>query len=365
MTVHGQCMIDSVVINALMIDPTGDDYEYDTNNDGVVNSDDEYIELCNTSSESIADISGWQIGDDDPPPYADYTIPENTLLQPGECIVLVLDYCGDGNVIDTIGCRVPDGILDMNYSGTALLGNDGDVITLSDASGEQSCSVAYGDVDCSEVDPLDIPPFNIENCTYWGTPTDGCALLADGDSCTYFPAVLSIDVSDFSVRKIELQQVQLSWWVEAAENSQQFYIEWRSELTDDYSMVGLVVTQEVDHSASNYSFIHRTPSAGINYYRLRQVSPLDEISYSQVRSVLIELGQDIDIIPTIASEHIRINGPADSYIVSIYDFNGQNYVEKIQLTNNSEFRVDHLHTGHYIVSIFDGTSTRFKRFIKI
>ncbi len=358
-------MIDSVVINALMIDPSGDESGYDTNNDGIVNSNDEYIEICNTSQESITDISGWQIGDDDPPPYADYTIPENTFLRPGECVVIVLDYCGDGSAIDTTVCDVPEGILDMNYSGTALLGNDGDVVTLSDATGEQSCSVAYGDVNCSDVDPLDIPPFNIENCMYWGTPTDGCALLATGDSCTYFPAVLSLDISGFSARESESQQVQLSWWVDPNENFKQFYIEWRPESNTDFLPIGSITVDEYYDNSSIYTYLHTSPQNGINYYRLKQVNAEGDVSASPIRSVLIVFDDDIIIIPTITSHNIRVKGSKDEYIISIYDINGQNYVEKMRLTNNSEINVNQLHTGHYIMSIFDGSQTKFKRFIKI
>ena len=80
---RSQCMLDSIVINSILSDPSGEEFRYDTNNDGLVNSDDEYIELCNTSVETTVDISGWQIGDDDPPPFSDYTLPDSIFLLPG------------------------------------------------------------------------------------------------------------------------------------------------------------------------------------------------------------------------------------------------------------------------------------------
>jgi len=358
-------MIDSVVINALLIDPSGVESGYDTNNDGIISSDDEYIEICNTSLESITDVSGWQIGDDDPPPYADYIIPDGTLLKPGECIVLVLDYCGDGDVIDTMMCTVPEGILDMNYSGTALLGNNGDVVTLSDSTGTQSCSVTYGEVLCQDIDRLDIPSFDIENCVSWGIPMDGCALLADGDSCTYFPLVLSIDASSFEVRRYESHKVHLSWWVESDDHTQEYYVEWRSESASNYSIIGNVAVGDDIDGGSQYTYLHDSPQNGINYYRLRQLSIQGDVSYSPVRSLLMDRKRSIHLVPTITTDDIQISGPDDEYIISIYDLQGRNYVEKMRLTNNQRISTSNLHIGHYIVAIFDGTTTRFKRFIKI
>lgn len=367
-TIHnidGQCMLDSVVINSILSDPTGEEFQYDTNNDGIVNSDDEYIELCNTAEESIVDISGWQIGDDDPPPYSDYVIPDSTFLLPGECIVLVLNYCDDGIDIDTASCVVPEGILDMNFSGTALLGNDGDVITLSDALGERACSVSYGEVMCDDLDPLDIPPFDVSNCDYWGVPNDGCALLADGDSCTYFPSVLSIDISRFEVRLADFQSVQLLWWSDSDDDLHKYIVEWSSNDAQDFSAIGTIDDSSDRGPTPTYQFVHESPTSGINYYRLKKINILGEEEYSEIRSIVIELDNEITLVPTIANDMIRINGPFDSYVISIYSISGHNFVEKKRVTNNVRINIENLFTGHYIISIFDGRSTSFERFIKL
>ena len=315
--------------------------------------------------ETTVDISGWQIGDDDPPPFSDYTLPDSIFLLPGQCIVLVLDYCGDGMAIDTSECTVPEGILDMNFSGTALLGNSGDVVTLSDALGERACSVTYGEIECGDVDPLDIPPFTVSNCDFWGTATDGCALLADGDSCTYFPSVLSIDISQFDVVKMDLQTVQLSWWVDREDDLQEYIVEWRTDSFEEFQEIGSVGPNYNNTSVSTYQFLHETPSSGINYYRLKKVDIHGDEDFSEIRSVFIQLDNKITLFPTISSESIRINGPGDFYLISIYDLSGQNFLEKKRVINNVRINIDDLNSGHYIISIFDGESTSYERFIKI
>lgn len=357
-----QCMIDSIMINSILSDPTGNDFSYDTNNNGVVNSDDEYIEICNASVDSIQDISGWRIGDDDPPPFADFVFPDSTYIGPGECIVLVFDYCSGS---DNIECETPEGILNMNLPGTALLGNSGDVITLSDAMGERSCSVTYGNVMCQDVDPLDIPAFNADRCDNWGTAIDGCALLADGDSCTYFPSVLSLELLAFEVRAIDLQKVQLEWQTIYEYNTQDFLIEWRHDGMEEFQVIGVVNAQFISDEITDYRFEHRSPVEGFNYYRLRQQDVDGKYTLSPVRSVLIRLEEEILVIPTIADEVISVNGSRDNYIVSIYHLNGQNYIEKQQVFNNEKINVSNLIAGHYMISIFDGSSTRHRRFIKL
>ena len=86
------CTVNGIFINSLLIDPTGSENNYDTNGDGSVDSNDEFIEICNSSSEEV-DLSGWILGDNDPPPYPDYTFPNETFLAAGDCLVLVAKLC--------------------------------------------------------------------------------------------------------------------------------------------------------------------------------------------------------------------------------------------------------------------------------
>jgi len=358
-------MIDSVSINSLLVDPTGTDSSYDTNNDGLVNSDDEYIEICNLSSTMDVDISGWQIGDDDPPPYADYVIPDGTILLAGDCVVIVTDYCSDGAIIDTTTCALPDGILDMNFSGTALLGNNGDIVTLADSTGENSCSVSYGDVACESIDPLDIPVFDITNCTYWGSATDGCALLASGDSCSYFPAILALDLLSFDVNQLPNQEVMIEWATATEYNTDFYSIEWRADADQTYQSIGKIASRGNTDTSSSYTEIHYTPAEGNNYYRLREVDISGQHSFSPTRVVSVSLNDDIKVIPNLARNNVSVNGNSETYIISVYDINGQIIIHKKEVYNNESIDISELEQGHYFISIFNTEYTVHKRFIKL
>ncbi len=359
--VCAQCTIDSVGIQSLLIDPTGNPFSFDTNRDGQVNSSDEFIEICNYSMATMVDISGWQIGDDDPPPYADFVIPTETILQPGECIILVNNYCPNDSLTGT-PCEVPDGVIDMGLE-SALLGNSGDVITLANASGESSCSVTYGDVNCTDVDPLDIPPFSNGDCDYWGQDVDGCPLLAEGDSCSYLPLTLPLELISFSALALDDQRVQLEWIVAETESSYMFEVEWRSENMTAFSKIGEVSAN--DDGYLSYTFIHDTPLSGLNYYRLKEREITGTINYSDLRSVDIKLERQIRLIPNIVDQSMKINGQFDNYTISVFDISGKLIREKFLKRNNESIDLYHLQSGYYVARIFTGERYVTKKFFKI
>jgi len=359
--VVSQCSIDSVVINSILIDPSGDPNSFDTNDDGTANSDDEYIEICNQSTATTVDVSGWELGDDDPPPFSDYIIPAATFLAPGECIILVTNFCKS----DPSSCNIPQGVLDMEYSGTGLLGNGGDVITLANATGTKSCSVTYLDVMCSDVDPLDIPAFDANNCDYWGNDTDGCPLLATGDSCTYIPLILPIELLEFVVYGTPKQEVMIEWVTLREYNTFEFYIQWRDEYTEDFQDIAQVDSDYNNTGPAQYQYVHETPSRGQNYYRLKEVDFSGASTYSPLRSVLVEYDNDLRLLPNIVTDKMSINGHADSYLISIFNSNGHLILEKQSKRNNESLDLEHLQKGYYFARIFDGQRLINKKFLKI
>ena len=75
----------AVVINEVLADPPSGE-RGDANRDGTRDgSQDEFVEILNTGSESI-DISGWKLSDRDSD--HPFSFPENTSIAPGEYIVL-------------------------------------------------------------------------------------------------------------------------------------------------------------------------------------------------------------------------------------------------------------------------------------
>jgi len=364
--VNAQCMLDSVYINALMIDPSGAQFSFDTNGDGEISSDDEFIEICNSSVGSTVDLSGWRLGDDDPPPFPDFTFPDGTFIGPGECLLVVHDLCPEADGLPNApnSCGSIPGVIDMNSTQTGLLGNSGDVITLVNHDSSASCSVVYGNVNCSDVDPLDSPFYDPNACADWGDDIDGCALLASGDSCNYAPMTLPIELLYLKVEKINNNRVSLLWATASEVLNEKFDIEWRAENTNTFRKIGQVKAVGDSNFEYNYEFIHDNPDAGINYYRLKQIDLNGMFTYSPIRSILLELNDKINIYPTLVETGLRLSGINDNYLVSLIDLSGQTLFEKRRVTNNEFVDLKHLASGYYVFRIFDGTSVVNKIFIK-
>jgi len=360
-----QCNIDNVVIKALLIDPSGSEFNFDTNGDGLSNSADEFIEICNESPTDAIDISGWKLGDDDPLPFPDFVIPDGSFLLPGDCVLLVHDYCPDDGPDQSVSsCDVPDGVIDMNSSQTSILGNSGDVITLVKADESASCSVTYGNVQCSDVDPIDSPFFDANFCEYWGVDTDGCSLLADGVGCNYVPSILPIQLVELSAYVQDRGEVVLEWITASEIMSEKFEIEWRSEFEHTFKRIGETPASGHSQAFQNYNFKHTAPPNGINYYRLKQLDYDGNFYYSHIVAAQVKGSDKLRIYPNLVSDGIHINGYADQYFVSLYSISGEQLIDKKTVVNRAFIDLSSLQSGYYIVRIFDGQDIITKRIIK-
>ena len=355
-----QCLVDSIEIKSLLIDPTGSNFNFDTNGDGLINSQDEYIEICNTSNSEV-DLSAWQLGDDDSGAYPDFVFPDNTTIAAGECLLIVNDYCPTIDFPDA--CDTPVEIISMDLNNTALLGNSGDVVTLSKADGSVSCSVVYGSVECDEVDPLDIPPFDMNNCHDWGSDTDGCPLLVSGDSCTYLPVALPVVWELFEVQKVETSAL-LEWVTGVEVNNDRFEIEWGQD-TRNFSRVHTVPGSGNSVAAVKYSFMHDEPAHGDNYYRLKQVDLNGQFTYSGIRHVKIEKFGDPVIAPNRSSDIIRILGLESEASIEIFNMQGRMMMSKQGMFERMPVDISSLNPGMYMVRISYDSKLKNLPIIKI
>lgn len=312
-------MLDSVIVKSVLIDPTGANNNFDTNGDGFVNSQDEYVEICNMAVNTAADISGWQLGDDDSGAYPDFIFPASISLQPGDCLLIVNDYCPAVDV--PASCDTPIEIISMDLVNTAFLGNSGDALTIAKADGSESCTIVYGSVACGDIDPLDIPPFDANSCENWGVDIDGCPLLISGDSCNYLPVALPIELLDFELTKGPENSVVLHWSTASELNNDVFFVEWstdanRFDIID--KIPGAGTTSEIQY----YNSVHLNPSHGINYYRLKQIDLNGTYSYSEILAIQIRKFEEPVIAPNIISNGFKILGNNSHYDLRIYDLNG-------------------------------------------
>lgn len=357
-----QCLVDSVYIKAILVDPTGTNNNYDTNDNGTVASEDEYVEICNASTQTTVDVSGWQFGDDDSAPFPDFVMPDSTFLAPGDCLLLVNNYCPD--LGDPVDCIPPDGIINMNYSGTGMLGNSGDIIAMANADGSVSCSVVYGNVSCDSIDVLDILPFDIDNCESWGSDIDGCPLLISGDSCTYLAQALPVELIEFGVQRYDDDKALIFWSTASEVNNDRFEVEW-SDNGSAFSLLGQVYAQDNPSERQDYQFLHTDPEAGFNYYRLKQIDLDGKFAYSGIRSLRMDYGYTPEIVPNISSDMVRIYGKSPDYSLMVFDLNGRLVMDVSSIETGESLDISGLIPAYYSIRFFDGQKVYFGSFVKI
>lgn len=342
---NSQCLLDSVFINALLVDPSGTDFSYDTNGDQLINSNDEFVEICNSSSDTV-DVSGWRIGDDDPPPFPDFVIPDSTFLAPGACLVMVSNYCPDMPVV----CDNPEGVLSMNYQFSGFLGNSGDVVTLVDTLGS-SCSVVYGSTVCSQIDLLEIPDFDINTCDDWGVDIDGCPLLAVGDSCEYEPVPLPLEFLTIDLLSTNANTVKIYWIALETDPFATYLIEWSSSLNKPFKTIGALDSYGNVGMPNEYEFEHLEPSNGFNYYRITQeeLSGLKTTSAIVVAEIYSKLSGKV--LPNLIYDLFYINGNSQEYSISVLDMSGRKMFSKFQVKNEERMNISDLDSGYYIINV--------------
>ena len=116
------------VLNEVLYDPPSG-LEGDSNNDSVRDpNDDEFVEFVN-STDSIIDLSGYKIFDAERLALgtANHEFPENTLLSPGQAVVVFGGGTPTGNFGGAKVFTASNQVLNLN--------NSGDFMTLTDSLG--------------------------------------------------------------------------------------------------------------------------------------------------------------------------------------------------------------------------------------
>jgi hypothetical protein len=110
------------VLNEVLYDPPTDSIEGDANGDGTRDAnDDEFVELVNSSATSL-DISGYKLYDADRLLIntANHEFPANTILNPGQAVVVFGGGTPTGNFGGSLVFAASHQVLNLNNSGDTL-----------------------------------------------------------------------------------------------------------------------------------------------------------------------------------------------------------------------------------------------------
>jgi hypothetical protein len=151
------------------------------------------------------------------------------------------------------------------------------------------------------------------------------------------------------------QNISVQWKVSNESNLNSYVVQHSLDGVS-FDSLGSVAAQN-GNGTENYEFIHYHPTAGVHYYRLKEVDNSGHFTYSKIVSVTIN-GTDVEfnIYPNPASDHIVIihSGIASSYvrimnaagaIIGIYQINPNDSQTTIPLNN--------LAKGNYFIELIN------------
>ncbi len=159
-------------------------------------------------------------------------------------------------------------------------------------------------------------------------------------------------------------------WVTATEiNNDHFDVE-TSKDGIHFLKIGEVKGNGNSNVQQRYSYIHSTPAAGTNYYRLNQVDIDGRSEYSKTLSVEFDqTDQTINIYPNPASDelHINFDNAHRKVVLKIVSIDGK--IVAVKTMNNAQgkvsMNVSSLTSGLYVLEItMDNKEIKHFRFLK-
>lgn len=182
-----------------------------------------------------------------------------------------------------------------------------------------------------------------------------------GSGCT----VLPVEIAYFNAHA-ERQTSVLDWMTATEQNNEGFYVE-RSVDGKNWESLGFVTGAGTTDEAQFYNYIDKTPLAGSNYYRLKQVDFNGDFEYSDVRVVEFEGKKvSVDIYPNPVHDFININieGEQQDIMVSIYTVSGQLVRQESLTEMNNQVNLSELNGGLYFIKIESDDLNVYQKIIK-
>ena len=136
------------------------------------------------------------------------------------------------------------------------------------------------------------------NTTVSGTGGSGLVIVTVNSS------PLPVELISFSA-VMQQEVTTLSWATSTELNNQKFIIETSTE-GEVFNRIGEIEGAGTTTEPHDYTFTHHTPSAGANYYRLKQVDFDGTFAYSKVIAINAPGSNDIFAFPNPAKDKITL-----------------------------------------------------------
>jgi hypothetical protein len=122
--------------------------------------------------------------------------------------------------------------------------------------------------------------------------------------------VLPLRLLDFNGSMNAQQQSELKWQTANENNTKHFEVEWRTDRTA-YSKIGTVQAAGNSTTDKYYNFLHTTPAAGNNYYRLKMLDIDGRFTYSPIVKTGLTKVNKLNVHPNPVSSTLNITAAVE------------------------------------------------------
>lgn len=200
-------------------------------------------------------------------------------------------------------------------------------------TGSPSLSVCHYQNICDVVNDPDKTVIINSNMT-------GCNSESEVETACLTP--LPINLISFSGEK-RGNAINLQWQTTSEINNDYFIVE-HSTNGDIFSSIGKIQGNETNFYINEYHFVHKYPSSGLIYYRLKQIDFDGKHSYSDVISVRLD-NMQTTFFPNPAKNTLYFNNPVE--LVAIYNMLGEEVLLKKNISNSVD--ISGLSSGTYLI----------------
>ena len=203
---------------------------------------------------------------------------------------------------------------------------------------------------------------NFGNQTIYGSSLNSYVFIDDVVVAELTNQVLPLNLLNFIGRTNAQQQTELNWQTADELNTKNFEVEWHND-AGTFAPIGNVAAKTGAYNS--YDFLHRNPSEGNNYYRLKMFDIDGNFTYSSILKTVVKSNNDrINVYPNPVSSSVNISINSDKeemVFFRLVNSNGSTVATKSILlkkgSNAFTWDVKQLAAGSYFIT---STNKKFK-----
>ncbi len=173
--------------------------------------------------------------------------------------------------------------------------------------------------------------------------------------------LLPVELIDFKVQRTD-GQVSLEWQTASETDNEGFEVQWtassQQSAVSSWQTIGFVSGEGTTFEKQTYSFLHKNPAHGVNYYRLKQMDYNGAFEYSDVVSVDLTNFQNLSnlkITPNpVQNGEVTLSLPETDFeeaTLEIFNSVGKLIRTEVLNANQMDIQTSDLSKGMYLFSV--------------